>query len=169
MNTLNLKLVNASKLKPTILIDGKAVKAKQNKYGSYQIEYKTQSAKVNVKVFRFLELSGKLWLLMSLLFFIVSVFGLFDVPYSKNYIVLDCEFEIDLTQNTNVVFTFNNSTDKEKAIEIESEIKVTEIKNSFYEDKKVKTRNKIVNIARFVLFVIIAICIGLLISKKIGA
>lgn len=168
MNNLSLKLVNAGSFNPTILIDGKTVKQKKNKYGSYEINYSTANSKAEIRVYRYLELGGKLWPLMSLLFFVISVFGIFDIPYSKKSVVLDCCFNVDLSENTKVKFTFNDPAKTEKAITIESESNVQEIKNIFYVDKKVDLRRKILMIVKTVVWIGLALLVGILVIKKIG-
>lgn len=159
MNQLNLKMTGAWNVKPVILIDDKPVKWKKNKYGNVEIIQQFDKDKVEVKICKYFELNGKLWFLMSMLFFIISLFGILDVPYNKKCIAVDCKFIVALAEKTEVKVKFNKLSDQGRAVEIESEAEVQEIINEYYVDTRAKKRRKILIITKLLVWIALIISI----------
>lgn len=167
MKELKLKLINIQKLNPTILIDGKAKKIKKNEFGSYEINHQTEHDKVEIVIRRYLELSGALWLFWSMLYFIVSLCGIFDSKLDFKCIVIDCKFIVSLkSDSTSVNLTLNEATEQGKAINIESITPIEILTNNYYVDKKIKKRTKIIFILRIVLSCIFIAALSFFIIKK---
>lgn len=154
MKQLKLILRGAEHLRPVIKIDGKAVKTKKNDFGSRTCVYNTDKDKVEVHVYKHLELAGKMWFLMNIVYFIVSLFGIFDSPYDKKCIVLDCKFMVTLKENSKVSLALNAKQQQGKAANIETDCEITELENNFYVDNTIKKRWKIALITRLVLLAI---------------
>ena len=157
MKQINLTVRGGTRLSPTILIDGKAIKTKKSGIGAKTGVFKTEKDKVEISIFRYLEINGRLWFLMNIIYFLIGVFGIFDFLYDKNCAVLDCKFVVDTTEQTNLEIAFNSLIDKGRAVEIESDTNVTEIKNMYYVDQKAKKRRKIAIITRIVLLIAIVV------------
>lgn len=158
MNQLNLKMSGMFNVKPVIFIDDKPVKCKKNNYGNIDISQQFDKDKVEVKICKYFELNGKLWFLMSMLFFIISFFGILDVPYNKKCIAIDCRFTIALSEKTNVKIKFNKLSEQGRAVEIESEANIEEICNEYYVDMRAKKRRKILIITKLLIW--LALIIG---------
>ena len=156
MNTLNLKLQGTSKFKGAIKIDGKAIKFKKNDFGSLICKYQTEKSEVELTIERYLELAGRLWFLMGMLFMIVSVMGIFNPWYSKACAVINYKSKIKLNETSNVTLSINNLRGEGRAIETQSDVEIEEISNYFYEDTRIRKRRKaliIINIVAWVLII----------------
>ena len=79
MNNINIKIAGANdKFRPNVFIDGKEVKYTKNNNGALELNYATEKDSIEISICKYLEISGKLWFLMSLFFFVISLFGIFD-------------------------------------------------------------------------------------------
>ena len=152
MNTLNLKILGAGKINPTINIDGKSVKFKKNEFGSYSTNFTTEKEQVEIVIYKYLEINGKLWFLMSILFFIISLFGLLDTRYDRKCVVVDCKFLVNLQEKTEMTIKVNSLTNEGKAVECTCNTEFQEISNQYYVDKRAKKRLKILLAVKIILW-----------------
>ena len=169
MNSVKLKLVGInSKLIPNIFIDDKYIKCKKNEFGSYETDFQTEKDEIKIAFSRELELKSKLWWLYAILSFIVSVFGIFNPPYDRKCISMDCSFIVKLKDVNNINIKFNSLSSSGRAVEVETETSFEEIKNEYTVDKIAKRRWIILLIARILAWIGIAILLGWLIANQIG-
>lgn len=169
MNSVKLKLVGInSKLIPNIYVDGKYIKCKKNEFGSYETDFQTEKDEIKIAFSRELELKSKLWWLYAILSFIVSVFGIFNPPYDRKCISMDCSFIVKLKDVNNINIKFNSLSSSGRAVEVETETSFEEIKNEYTVDKIAKRRWIILLIARILAWIGIAILLGWLIANQIG-
>lgn len=166
MKELNFKIKGTKQLKPTIKVDGKQLKFKKNEFGSHESKFVTDKDKIEVCIYRYLEINSPLWFIMSIFFYIISIFGLLDPIREKQPIVLDYKVELDLTKidKANIDFTLNQLQNEGKAIEIKTDVPVNEISNVYYLDKKAEKRLKIMKAVKILLF--IAAVVGLIFLVK---
>ena len=169
MNSVKLKLVGInSKLIPNIFIDDQYVKCKKNEFGSYETDFQTEKDEIKIAFSRELELKSKLWWLYAILSFIVSVFGIFNPPYDRKCISMDCSFIVKLKDVNNINIKFNSLSSSGRAVEVATETSFEEIKNEYTVDKIAKRRWIILLIARILVWIGIAILLGWLITDQIG-
>lgn len=169
MNSVKLKLVGInSKLIPNIFIDDQYVKCKKNEFDSYETDFQTEKDEIKIAFSRELELKSKLWWLYAILSFIVSVFGIFNPPYDRKCISMDCSFIVKLKDVNNINIKFNSLSSSGRAVEVETETSFEEIKNEYTVDKIAKRRWIILLIARILAWIGIAILLGWLIADQIG-
>lgn len=167
MKILTLKFLKTQKLNPSILVDGKAVKLEKNSFGNYEIKHQTENDKVEVIIRRYLELSSPLWLLLSLLYFVISIFGIFDYRLDLKCVVINCKFIVPLDDNEeNIVLVNLNDTKSDKAVTLQYKHKLDIIANNYFVDEKVRQRTKIVLILRIILFSLFVLFIGFLLFKN---
>ena len=158
MKTINLKMSGiSSKLNPIVKIDDSVIKGKKNEFGSYEASYETEKDEVEISISRNLELNSKLWWLYSLISFIVSIFGIFEPPYDRKNIVVDCKFVVKLNDINEIKIKFNSMAKQGKAVEIETQNEFNEIKNEYYVDKKAKTKWRILIRLKLIIWVAIII------------
>lgn len=166
MKTLNLKLTGVnSKVIPNIEVDGKNVKCKKNEFGAFEADIQTEKDEVEVVFSRVLELKSRFWWLFALISFIVSIFGLFEPPYDRKCISIDCKFKIKLNETNNVKVIFNRLSKQGKAVEIETENEFEEIKNEYKTDKTAKTRWIILLVIKLLVWLGLAILGGYYLVK----
>ncbi len=167
MKNMNLKILGVSnKFKPYVMIDGKIVQYKRNNFGSYEINYQTEKDEINLKIFKFLELQSKFWILWALLSFIISILGVFEPWYEKKCLVVDCNFNLKLKEQQKIEIKFNNMAVEGRATEIKADCEVEEVENKYYIDKKAKTRWKILLAIKIVIWVVAIALLVFVIAKK---
>ncbi len=166
MNTLSLKLLGASRINPTVYIDGKKIKCKKNKFGALECAYNCAKSEAEVVITRQTELGGKLWLLMNMIFFFISILGILDPPYDKVCVAVDCKFVVQVQGDTSVTVKVGTLGDSGKFATIEGTDGIKEISNYYAFDKKIKRRWRIQAALRVILFIGIVVgLIFLLINK----
>lgn len=168
MRILNLRVRGYKNLAPIVKVDGNLVKLKKNKFGSYSIDYETDKDKVEVSIYKYLEISGRLWWLFTPLFFIISIFGLLDPVRDGKPVIVDSKFVIDMTssENRKLDLVLDRFTEESgKAFAIEGDLSVEEISNVYFVDPVIKRRQNIMRVVKVLLAVGTAVLVGLLLSK----
>ena len=168
MRTLKIKLTGTgSKIIPKIVVDERAVNLKKNEFGSYETTVKTEKQEVDIFLYRELELKSKLWWLYAIISFIVSIFGIFELPYDRKCIIIDCHFKVSLNEANEIKFKLNSLSPQGKAVNIETNCDYSEITNELKIDKNAKLRCRILLIIKIIVWIGIAITFGYLISKAL--
>ena len=168
MNELNLKLAGCTyKQRPNIFIDGKEVKYNKDDFGNLVVNYKTEKDSVEVAICKYLEINSKLWFLMSIVFFFVSIFGIFDARYDKKCVVIDCKYNIKLKEKTDIKFTLcdvskNDLNNQGRGVVWEGDCQCEQIKNIGYTDQKARKRLKLMFWIKFLLW--IALIVGVILA-----
>lgn len=166
MKTLNLVITSGLNAHLCALVDGTPVKLAKNKMGSYEGVYTTEKDTVELCVYKYLELKSKLWLLMSLVFFVVSLFGILSPRYDRHCVTIEYKASIKLKDNTDVTLSSNKFVDNGKAFELTSNAEVNETTNLIYTDKVAKKRLRILRAIEAVLWVALIALIIALIAKR---
>ena len=128
MNELKVKLTGLND-KCSISIDGTPLKFKKNKFGSIEATHKTDKTKVELSVVKYLEINSKLWWLWQIIYFFLSVFGLFDVFKDKKCLVIEAKFNINLKEQTEIMLQLNRQRNDNKALSVKTTAEFEEIKN----------------------------------------
>ena len=167
MKQLTLHLRGAGRINPTIMIDGQQAKAKKNKFGSLDVNYTTEKDKVEVAIYRHLQLASPLWWLIEIFFYIFSLFGLLDTSRQKDNIVLDCKFLVDLTgqDNGEVNVAIRLAKQDSEAIKIDSALPTETLSNVYYVDPKIKKRQTILKWIKLLIFIAVIVTLVLLIKQ----
>jgi len=140
-----------------MLVDGKVVKKKKNKFGTPSYVVNTDKEKIEVAFYKYLEINGRLWFLMNIIYFFISLFGILDVGYDKNCVVIDSKFTIDVKDKSKTVFIVEKLVDSGKVMTVQSDTNVNEEKNIYYVDNKAKKKRKIAIATRIVLLVALVV------------
>lgn len=166
MRNVNLNVVGPSNLNPILAIDGKTVKTKKNKYGNIQYSFDTEKDEIEVSVFRYLELNGRFWWLMAILFFVISIFGILNPPYEKKCIQIDYKVKLKLKENNDITIKLNVSSNDGKVGRIETVCDCEEISNNYGIDKVAQKRKKIIKVCEVIAWIALIVTIVALICKE---
>lgn len=149
----------------SIHIDGQPVTFKNNEFGSSVCKYQTEKDKLNIKIFRVLDVGGIVWFITQLLFFIISIFGIFDVHRKERCIIVDFEIDVDLKEENKITLQFGSPQEQGKAIEVQTDLAYEEVTNNFFVDVKAKKTLKILRVAKIILtLAILGVTTGVLFS-----
>lgn len=169
MKEVNLKIKGIGRLNPVVQVDGKHLKFKKNEFGSYQKTIETEKDKMEIVVYRYMEINSRLWWLMSIFLFVFSIFGLLDTMKEKNCLIIDFKMDVDLKDSSscNVELSIGKQTDDGKAVEVKSDAPYEEITNTSFVDEKAKKRLKIMKFVKLFVFIAIAALCATLIAVSI--
>lgn len=152
MREVEIKLTGTQNLGETVIkIDDKPVRFKKNEFGSYVCKYQTENDKVNIKVLKMLDVGGVWWFITQLFFFIISIFGIFDIHHKERCLIVDFEADFDLNEENKITLQVQSPKEDTKAIAVETNLSTQEISNTYYLDEKAKKTFKILNIAKIIL------------------
>lgn len=165
MKNLNLKIASHSNIDAYFLVDGRRIKSKKDDFGNQCKVVETENDEVEIKIFDWNEMQGKLWYLTSFLFFIISIFGLLDIKLNKNCRSIDCKVKVKLgSQDNKLKIIYNKFEDGAEAIKYESDCEVDIISNRYYVNKECKKRFKIMRIVKVITVVLAVVAIILLLK-----
>lgn len=168
MKELNLKLTGLNKkFNPRVIVDGEEIKVKRNDFGAYEGSFKTEKEEVSVEVYRVSELSGKLWFLYSMITFIISIFGIFEPLYDRKCIALDCKYRIKLSEQTVFKINFAPLNIQGKASTAEANGEYVEEKNSYFVDKKLKRRWRLLLALKILIWLVAIVVAIVLIANNV--
>lgn len=167
MRELEIKLTGIQNPSETIIkIDDKSIELKKNKFGNLVGKYQTENDAVNIKIYKLLDIGGIFWFITQLFFFVISIFGIFDVHRKERCLIIDFESNIDLKDENKLTLQFNSPQENKKAVDVQTDLITHEITNNYYLDKQAKKTLKILRFAKILLtLVIIAAAIIILMSK----
>ena len=167
MRELEIKFTGRPNINETaVYIDDAPVEYTKNKNGQWICKYQTENDKVNIKVYRMLDVGGIWWFLTQILFFLISIFGIFDVHRKERCLVIDFEAEVDLREQNNITLQFTRPKENQAAINVQTDLPTQVISNSYYTDTKAKKLRKGLMLTKlFTALAIIAIIIVVLIVK----
>ena len=98
-----------------------------------------------------------------LIYYFISILGLFDVRHDKRCLVIDCRFKINLSENTNVTLQPVKFENDGKFVEVQTEAAVEETVNKQYYDKEGQRRLKKMKKVKIGLTIAILIALAVLI------
>lgn len=156
MNTLNLKFTNALNMENLqIKIDDSRIKLKSNEFKNLQGTYKTDKDRARITIFKPLDTGGKLWFFVQIFFFIISIFGIFDIHRRDKCLGLVYDAEVDLAENGSMTLTCNAPKADSKAFAVSTNLQVNELENAYYVDEKAKKTRKLLLVSKIITAIII--------------
>lgn len=165
MKTLNLKLQGGLSLRPNIKIDGKDISYKRNKHDNIVLKHQTEKDSVDLTIENTLEIMGKGWWFVQMLFFIISCFGIFNPRLEKTCYCIKYSAKISLPNDENdVVLKFNMPKDKQKAITTDAAVEESE--NEYLLDEVAKKRKKILKWSFVLSWILLLVIVVLVVCVK---
>ena len=163
MKELNLQIAKSSIVpSPSVSINGVDVPIKRGKNGQRDgCRFVTDSDSVEIVVEKHYELEGKWWFLMSMLFFFVSVLGIFDAHFGKRFYTVNYRAIVYLKGDANLQMSFRMFKEGERAIELKGDAEIEEIENSYSMNKQLRKRRRILIWCKVLIW--LALLAGLLI------
>lgn len=167
MKELEINFAGRPRLSETaVYIDDQPVEYTKNKNGNWVCKYQTENDKVNIKVYRMMDIGGVGWFLLQILFFLIGIFGILDINRRERCLVIDFETEVELNEQSSLTLQFNRPKENQPAITVQTELQTQEISNTYYVDTKAKKiRKGLVLTKVFLALAIIGAIIAILIVK----
>lgn len=160
----NLTLTVTKKIKPYtfLTVDGEAIKPKY-KRGIGTAKIQTDKPQVEITYKCFSRFDTKLWWLLEIFYFIISVFGLFDLRFGKHEYVTNYKATLTLSEDTKVKVHIPNPKNGGPVLKLTTDANVVEESNVYEIDQKIKKRQKILLIAKIATAALIAIITTILV------
>lgn len=136
MANVKIQFVGFTDLQEGIAIDGKFVKIKQDNDKKLNYSFETEKDTFEIEVYKTHCYTGKNWFWWNLLYFFISIFGLFDIRQNKRCLVQNCKFKIAVQPDQTVIVRRQDFKDGEKLALVEIDASVEEIANVQYYDKE---------------------------------
>ncbi len=155
MNVLKVTISNSSPLRPVVTIDGKEIKGEKTGGGNERVySYATENASARVRIFNVLEASSPLYYLMSLLAFVLSLFGIFDsyADFKCRRIIFDATVSVSGAAELKLTPKRQTKSDGE-AFKYVGTQAVSVDRNETFIDKPAKRRTVFMTFVRIILFV----------------
>ena len=145
MHTLQLKLKQQAAFRPIVRVNGKNVKLKKNEFGHYMANIQVEQPEAEISVYTVPnELTYKHWFWMSMLFFIVSVFGIFDSwKIKSNDYSLSYKGKINVLETSKLELVMEKPTPNGKALTAKEGAFEDNESNVYTFHKEVKKRKRI--------------------------
>ncbi len=168
MRELEIKLTGQQNSGETIIkVDDKPVNFVKNEFGNLVCRYQTENDKVNIKVYRMLDVGGFVWFITQLFFFLISIFGIFDIHRKERCLVIDYESEFDLKEENKLTLRLEYPQDNLKAIDVETDLNKREISNKYYLDATAEKTLKGLKITKILLTLAIIVTAIILLFIKL--
>lgn len=143
-----------------VYIDNTPITFKQNEFKNLTCSYQTDKDRVNIKVYKALDIGGIWWFAIQLFFFVISIFGLLDVRMKNRFVGLQYESDVELGDGiNNIALGFNSPNNNSKAFDVKTDLQIVENSNKFFIDEDAKKKIKFLNIAKIVLAIVIIVTV----------
>lgn len=162
MKHLKLQMVGESNVNfPVVTIDGEPVKFEKEK-SSGRLVYDFQSKKDSVKIelFRCIDAGGFFWFLTQLFFFLISVFGLFDLHRRERSLITHFAMEANLEDDSEITLKCRAPRVNTEAATIKANCETKMLYNEYVIDQKTKKLFKALTLTK--VFLALAIVGGLI-------
>lgn len=154
MNKLDLTIQNAGENDSFVKIDGETMPLQKKKGETYTLIYDTNKQSVHLTVFTFMEYREKLWWLTSMIFFLISVFGIFDTHRNRKCRAVALEADLYLYPGVNQgQLKLLPWKDGREAVRIETTCPTYVTENRCYVDLVARKRRTIMRFIKGALFV----------------
>ena len=161
MNTLNVVLAGARRGDTFVCIDGKPVENFRKDGRGYLIsEYATESEKVRLSVHRYLDIGGFFWFITQIFFFIISIFGIFDVHGKGRWLSADCQIDVNLNEVSNLTVNLNPPSKYGRVANFVTDLQLDVISNNYVlepKTKKIRTALTLTKLLTVVAVIVIAV------------
>lgn len=168
MKQLKIKFINPRYHNAVVFLDGKQVKFSKVKDGVCEATVNVEKPRANLSVLTYNELISPLWWFFSLIFYLISVFGLFDPIKVKSAVTINYSSTIDLSEEQPfITIKTNRIKVGDSAITISGNAKNYDENNVFVLDKTLQKRIKILRVLKIFIFIVAVLLIILKIAKII--
>lgn len=152
MTKLEIEIIGYNDAVESMTIDNKSVKiVKEDKIR--KCVYESDCNIAEVVICKAHHYSGKRWFWWNLLYYLISIFGVFDIRHNKKFNVIDCRFDVNLTKDTTVKLSIKDFENNGEFVDIEADAVIIEKANIQYVDDIAKQRHKKMKKAKIGIFI----------------
>ncbi|MBQ8908607.1 MAG: hypothetical protein IJY71_08510 [Clostridia bacterium] len=142
MAKLTMEFIGFSDLEGHLTVGGGIPTLSRTKQNTYLCTIESTEKSLEVVIHKSHRYTGRLWFFWNLLFFFISILGIFDVRPNKKFPVLDGRLRIPLEEDTSLLIRRLDFADGAPLFAVENgEAEV--LSNLQYYDKEARRRHKI--------------------------
>ena len=170
MKNVLIRITGNTMFHPEVFVENKKVTLKKAKDKRKGYLVQTDKDEIDVKIFSWYEIETKYGLFISILFFFISFFGLFDIKEKRRGKSLKFEGKIKLESgidNQEIKLVLKSFKEGEKAIVCEGDYLIeNNDSNKYFVDKNIEKKLMILEkIKKYTWFVIVVLILILVIMK----
>lgn len=162
MKKLTLVIGGNTNFNPSVLINGCNLKYKEDKRGNKSYEIESEKDEIDIEIFKWFDIESKHWLLTSIIFYIISFFGLFDIRDNKKPYSLKYKGKIKLNEEENNLKVMLNSFKPDElafVFEGNCALEANETNKYFIDENVVSRRKKLKKVKKIIRLVVLALVI----------
>ena len=164
MARLDLEIRGYNEVFNKMIINGKEQKIQKDKAGLRTCSVDIDSNTAEIVVYKGHYYAGRFWLFWNILFFLVSLFGIFDMRDTKKFQVVDLRFNVSVKQDTKVSLQVRDFEDGGRFVDITSDSQIEEISNiSMYDKEAPQRKQKAKKVKIFIMLALVALAAVLII------
>ena len=156
MNELDFKIAGAVYLDNAyVYIDDKPVKFKKNQYKNLTYHHRTEQDRVKIRICKYADIGGALWFFIQLLFFVISIFGIFDTHVVNRGVCFDCTLDVKLSGHNSLTLRCNAPRNGQKVFDVETDAHAQEHDNNYCIMENAERKLKALKISKILLAIAI--------------
>lgn len=159
MGKLNLKIIPNGVEDTICYVNGSRITDKKNKFGYLEEIIENDNDFNEIEILSFREINCKCWFFLEILFFIISIFGIFDVKKEKKGKSLKVKLKIQGNENVDLKLIFNPFESGKEATRVETNGSYQIMENNYYIDEKIVKKLKILRITKIMIFILFVVSI----------
>ena len=155
-----MKVLLTKKLRPytDIYVDGKLMTPKRIKEDKKNgFIYETDKPTCDIVVKSYSRYQTKLWLILEIFYFIISIFGIFDMRFDKYCYTTHCKMRVTVGENTKLVMRVIAPRNDGVVARVETDAKVEVIENEYHIDREAVKKQKLAKKCKIVLIVAVVV------------
>lgn len=159
MGKLNLKIIPNGVVDTICYVNGDRIIDKKNKLGYLEQVIENDNDFNEIEISSFREIDCKCWFLLEILFFIISIFGIFDVKKEKKGKSLKVKLKVQGNESADLKLIFNPFKIGEDAVKVETNGTYQIIENNYYIDEKIVKKLHILKVTKIMILILFAVFI----------
>lgn len=157
-----------SNLSPTVYVDGEPIDLKAvGLHNNTEGVFKTEKDTVEITMTKRFMMESKHWFWMNLLFFFVSIFGIFDAGDGRRFQTYTYTAILHLTGSNTIEVAINRFVDGQRALEVHGDCVIEETANKFFVRKDLRKRRRRLNLLKAVIWIALIVAAAILIALAI--
>ena len=148
------------KLAPSVYVDGKPVEVKHcGRRNDSECTFTTENDTVEITLTKRYSMEGKGWFWINLLFYFISIFGIFDAREGRKFQTYTYRALLHLNGTNNIEVHINKFVNGQRALEVTGDCAIDEQENVFFIREDLRKRRKQLNWFNAVLWIAIIVAI----------
>lgn len=130
------------RLAPSVYVDGKPMDVKYCGKNDSECTFTTEKNTVEITLTKRYEMEGKGWFWINVLYFIISVFGIFDAREGRRFQTYTYTALLHLNGSHKLEVSINKFVEGQRALEVSGNCVIEEKENVFFIRQDLRKRHK---------------------------